>query len=429
MRAQAVELATEQRISHPPIRLRTILLFGMLLLFGYKMYPRTVAAWELHSLATTLADYALCMVGPTGPSLIRDNPDEFALLVRRRLIASPSEEAPFAECAPLAREITASEIAFEAHQARAVEFQGYGSGADGGAVLHTLGQLRVTTEPLSEMSRRAWPFIRGGYTRLVKPSLGAVEAVHPVAPPAPAVGSGLPNWRARYRAVHKTQTGFLVAFGQGANLSVYETADDGVSFKPIAPRNVPSDFLERCPIDADGRSFTFSLSDDAAFTIVNSLGPDGAPYAATLASSEQKVMAAACDSEGLVAALATGHGRSTTLMLCPFRRACAPMQLPVLGSLSKRISDVGRIRGTTVVAVSDAGIVRITSSRDGGRTWAPLSVAFDAGEHQQAAMGLPAPDRLLGLDERLLLYGGGERAEQAYLVLVSDDHGASWRTP
>jgi len=202
-----------------------------------------------------------------------------------------------------------------------------------------------------------------------------------------------------------------------------------VSFKPVAPSSVPSDFLERCPIDADGRSFTLSLSDDGASTMVNSLGPDGAPYVATLAESERKVMAVACDSEGLVAALSAGPGRDVTLVSCPFRRSCAPMQLPVLGSSVKQISDVGRIHGTTVIAVSEGGIVRTSSSRDGGKTWAPLSVAFDAGEHQQAAMGLPPPDRLLALDERLLLYGGGERPERAYLVLVSDDHGASWRTP
>jgi hypothetical protein len=37
---------------------------------------------------TAFADYALCMVGPTGPSLLRDNPVEFRSLGRRRLASA-----------------------------------------------------------------------------------------------------------------------------------------------------------------------------------------------------------------------------------------------------------------------------------------------------------------------------------------------------
>jgi hypothetical protein len=36
---------------------------------------------------------------------------------------------------------------------------------------------------------------------------------------------------------------------------------------------------------------------------------------------------------------------------------------------------------------------------------------------------------LLSIDNRLFLYGGGNRAAQSYSVLISDDHGASFRTP
>ncbi len=429
MRADVVDCTADERIPHPPIRIRTVLLLILLGTLAYRVYPRAVAAWELHGMATTVADYALCMVGPTGPALIRDNPHQFSKLVRRRLVAAPFDSRPFAECVSLAETLTHSDDALRAHRAQAFEFSEYGApGAEERSL--TLMQLGVSTEPLAEMSRHAWPFVRGGYARLVKASVSATEAVHPVAPPKPAVGSGLPNWRARYRAVHKTQAGFVVAFGQGANLSAYETNDLGVSWKPVGTRDQSSDFLERCPIDEDGRSFTFALSDDGRSIIVNSLGPDGAPYGTVLGAADKRVLSAACDADGMVVALTSGKVDGMELELCPFRRSCRKMKLPEPRMQAALLTtDVARVQGTTVLAMSSGGIVRVASSRDGGRTWTPLSVAYDAAEHPRAAMGLAAPDRLLALEDRLLLYGGGERQDQAYLVLLSEDHGASWRTP
>jgi hypothetical protein len=429
MRAHVVELVRDERVAPPPVRIRTLLLLAALAVIGFKVYPRAQAAWQLHGLASALADYSLCMVGPTGPSLIRDNPGDFSRLVRRRLVSAASEEQPFAACAGLARELTGSEQVAAAHAVSAGRFREYEPGAAPTRDQPSLAELAVTSEPLAEMSRRAFPFVRGGYARLVKASLSAHEAVHPIAPAKPALGSGLPSWRAHYRAVHKTQAGFVMAQGQGANLALYETRDAGVSWRRVAPRHEASDFTERCPIDDDGRSFTFSLSDDGRSTIVNSLGPDGAPYATVLAPSDRALIGSACDADGLAVALTSAAGGSAGLWLCPFRRSCAPMRLPDAGGRALAISDVARIDGTTVIATLSGSIVRVASSRDAGRSWTPLSVAYDADEDPAGAMGLPPPGRLLALDDRLVLYGGAERSNQAYLLLLSDDSGASWRTP
>lgn len=426
MRAEVVDLPRDAEFVAPPVRIRTVLAALLLGIAGYIVYPRAVAAWQLHGLAAAVADYALCVVGPTGPSMIRDNPDEFAKLVRRRLVTAAADERPFVGCAELARTVMASDAIYEAHGARATDFREY-EGWDSAA--RTLADVRVTSDRLAEVSQRAWPFVRGGYTRLVKPSLSAVEAVHPVSPAEPAVGSGLPNWHARYRAVRRTQTGFVVAHGQGANLSVYETRDEGISWRPVPAHYQPTSFQERCPIDAEGRSFTFSMSDDETAIVVNSLGPDGAPYATVLAPAHEQVFAAACDAEAMVVALRSRQGQTTKLYECPFRRSCAPMRVPAAGMMSTELSDVARVAGTSVIAVLNGEIVRVASSRDSGRSWTPWSVAYDAGERQADAMGLPPPARLLGLDDRLILYGGAERADQGYLVLVSDDQGASWKNP
>src|SRR5688572_19274940 len=92
----------------PPIRLRFVLLLGLLGLAMWQLYPRLQAAFRLHEVTVATADYGLCMVGPTGPTLLRDRPRDFERLVRRRLVASEAAERPFQRCAKLARKITAS---------------------------------------------------------------------------------------------------------------------------------------------------------------------------------------------------------------------------------------------------------------------------------------------------------------------------------
>ena len=87
------------------------------------------------------------------------------------------------------------------------------------------------------------------------------------------------------------------------------------------------------------------------------------------------------------------------------------------------------MHGTIVLAVTAKDIVRVTSSRDEGRSWSPFFVAFDIAEHPEVRVDVRTPSHLLSVDNRLFLYGGGNRAAQSYSVLVSDDHGASFRTP
>src|SRR5688572_23399302 len=125
MRAEVVDLPRDAELVHPPVRIRTVLAALLLGIAGYTIYPRAVAAWQLHGLAAAVADYALCAVGPTGPSMIRDNPDQFTKLVRRRLVTATADDRPFADCAELARTVTASEAVFEAHGARAMDFREY----------------------------------------------------------------------------------------------------------------------------------------------------------------------------------------------------------------------------------------------------------------------------------------------------------------
>jgi hypothetical protein len=416
-------------IAEPPIRIRFVLLAVLLLGAALWTYPRAVAAWRLQGVATELADYALCMAGPTGPTLLRDNGREFQRLVRTRLITASAQDRPFAECAAKARDLTGSADVERAHRASAASFAEYGlaSAAGGSLPELELSALHVTLQPVSELSSRAWPFARSGYTKLIRPSMGAKEAVHPVALPSAAAGRGLPAWRAYYRTVRKQGDTLLLAMGHGAHLSAFESRDHGLSWRATASDRVGA-FAERCVADAAGRAFTLSQSEDGSEILVTSTGPDAPPTTVPLAPADVTVFATTCDAGALVAALTREGSPHVTLMHCPLRAACASMPLPSFGGLAtpQYPLDVARVGGTTVLAVPTQGIVRVASSRDDGRTWTPFSVAYDpASQPQAAAAGVP--ERLLVVGTRVLLHGIPAAAGGSYPLLFSDDQGASWR--
>ncbi len=434
--AQAQASAGE--VARPLVRIRTLLLVALVVTAVAWGVPRARAAWQLQLSARALADYGLCMVGPTGPSLLRDNPEQFRRLVRRRLVAAAADERPFYECADQARQLTDSVRVEHAHLAAAWSFVEYGGGAAADPAAGAAGtglsvrDLSVTTRRLAELTEQAWPFVRGGYTRLVRPSRSANEAVHTIEPAVPALGRGLPTWRARYRAVRRVGKVHVLAVGSTANLSILQSADRGLTWRPApGQRPLVEAFAERCPAGQD-RAYTFGLSDDDRHSTVTSLGPDASSYTVELAAAELTVFAAGCDERALVAALRRDDSKDVTFKLCPFRKRCRSLPVPAFAGVNaspRYPLDLARVGGTTVLAVPMRGVVRVTSTRDDGVTWTPYAVAFDRAEHPALQRGVPTPGRLLSIGSRLLLYAGAAQPTQPYPVLVSDNAGASWRTP
>jgi hypothetical protein len=418
-RATAVAPAPELPAS--PVRLRHVLLLGALGLAGTWLYPRAHAAWKLNGLAVALADYGACMAGPTGAALLRARQlDEFQKLVRRRLVTAPAGETPFKRCAELAQKLTGSAAAEQAHRASAYSFAEYGGNA---SPAHTLAELAVSPDAVAKEAHRAWPIIRG-YSTLVKPSLGAFEALHPVAPSDPARGRGLPSGRAYYRTVRVERDGALLAFGSGANAGVYRTTDGGLSFVPV-PKGLGVGFAERCPTGPDGRGFV--LQGDGDGTLVVSLVPGAEARATRLARDPDEIAALACDERVLVAAVRAQGSRRSALRRCALLGSCEPMPEPSLGVPAVGLDfplDLARVGGVTVMALGMGNVVRVVSARDGAG-WTPTSVAYDGD-----AYGLPVakrPTRLLTLGKRVLLHGAAARANETYPLLYSDDQGASFR--
>jgi hypothetical protein len=348
--------------------------------------------------------------------------------VRRRVLASPPNDAPFTKCAKDARALTGSEAIEHAHVEVAGSFIEYGVRSGAGP---RLDELRVTVAPLAALARDAWPFVRSGITTLMKPSLGAREAVHPVAPARPGLGRGIPAHRTHYRSIAKSTDGLTLAFGKGAHLSAHRSNDGGVNWSRVSPRSSLVEAIAgRCPA-GEGKSFEIAVSDDGNFFTVRSVAGDEAPRVADLVPESDTLLTVACDERALVALVKAENKPSAALYLCPFASRCRAIAAPALGSvnLSDDNVDLARVHGATVLSLTTGGIVRVASSRDDGRTWTPFAVAFDAAEYPDVKADVRVPGRLLAVGGRVFLYGGATKSAQSYSLLMSDDQGASFRTP
>ncbi len=385
MRAGAVPVEPEAVAF--PIRLRHVLAVAVLGLVAWSGVPRLRAAFRLHTVATAFADYALCMVGPTGPSLLRDNPAAFRKLVRRRLVEADADDRPFAPCAKGAVLVTDSLSVERAHRASAASFVEYGGAAADGApgALH-LDDLGVTTRRLAEIADAAWPFVRGGYTSLVVPSAYAAEASYPIELP-----------------------------------------------RPLASRAAqPAHSVTRCDIASNGGAFELGLSPDRGSKIVRTRTPEGISSDAILAPADVRVFGVSCDDRAAVVATGKPGTRAVRVFTCAYLGECTEMTLPRVGRagpLPRYPLDVARVDGTTIIAVPSHGIVRVASSRDDGATWTPYAVVFDAEAHPETHFDVPVPDRLFVAGHRVWLYGATTRSHAVFPALASDDAGASFRTP
>lgn len=399
-------------------------LFGVMAAW---IWPRGHAAFRLHNLAVIHADYALCMVGPTGPDLLRSDSAGFIEHVRRRLVSVMPSEQPFLRCQSFVERMGVDHATFRLHGAEAGEFVEYHN-APGTVGRYTLNTFQLASASLDELAEQAWPFVRGGPGRLMKPSSHAKEAPHVTVPGAPGRGTGLPATRSLYRSSAAYGDTAVVALGSGANAQILMSKNRGVDWTS-GGRHLASEIQDRCVADDEGRAFTLSRMNDGR-RIVVSQGPEAPPQVAALAPAEEEIAGISCDRTALVAALVlpkdSTERRPLRLRLCPYRQPCRDLNLPETGRDALYYpADVARVGGDTIVARTSGGITRVSSSRDDGRSWLPWIVAFD-----RASTGgdQAAPFLLLAVGDEVLLYSGA-RAGGSYPLLISDDHGASFHAP
>lgn len=408
-------------------RLRHLLLAGMAVGVVQWAWPRSAAAWTLRNQAVSHANYALCMVGPMGPRLLRDEPEQFRKKVRRRVLSAQPTERPLTSCAPLAEEIGVEQRALRLHSAEAQDFVEYANTprkTDG----VTLQDLDTSLARLESLAASAWPFVPGKGADLMNPSAHAREAGHDPEPAQPGVGSGLSSRRSLYRSTAAYGDTVVASFGSGANASVLISKDRGVNWSR-GGGGLSAAIRDKCVGGDEGRAFTLSTTSDDK-RIILSHGGNATPQAAVLSTDLAPVAAIACDGEALVAALVEGPDdegqRPIRMRICSFRGACRDLSPPNMGKDRLYYPlDVARISGDTVVARTSGGITRVTSSRDDGRSWVPWTVVYDRFSDGKIS---DAPFRLLVVGASILLYSGSLGSGQ-YSLLVSEDHGATFVTP
>jgi hypothetical protein len=403
----------------PTFRLRYVLFMavaGLVVLFAY---PRAKAAWKLHDQASALANYGLCMVGPTGPTVLRESSAEFASLLRRRLLSAEENDRPFAACRALFEQYF--EATGDALVSPASAFQQYGSAATVGGI--DLARFVPTLDRLAQLADDAWPFHRKPYLELVKPATHAKEAPHPVDFPMPVAGSGLPNDKGLYRTAWIDKGRAWVAFGHGVNLELVESADGGQHWQRTA-LTAPgvARHAGRCAASDAAQSFVFE-QEDGKLAVVSLAGDD--PVARTTLRLKATPRSSSCDADTAVfIAEPDNEDESPLAVLCQHGGRCGKLQVPA-GWLADGF-DIAQIKGVTVFASVSNGVVRVRSSRDHGKSWTPATVAIDA-----VSAGLPMREvedvHLQTVADRLLLWVTGSSERCTYPLVVSEDLGASFR--
>lgn len=410
-----------------PLRLRHALLLGFCAWMLWGIVPRARAAWTLRDAATALADHARCLAGPTAPALLREDPAQLETLVRRRLLAAQPEEAVFAACAKLAHEVDASPLSARAHGALARQFAEYSelpSGAGDDLEAFALASLLPGTRKLAELADAAWPFERKGFKRLIEPSSIAREAPYPAELPTPVLGRGYPAKRSAYRNTWYEGGRWYSALGQGSGLAILTSVDQGVTWTPTS-LNVPG--LERhagkCSALGSSHGFTIGrtrVEGTIDSWVVHSWDHDqivgttslGVPLAGFRTSCDPKLLV-------VVAGTPTGEAR---VLACEHGGGCAPLAYDPAWLTTD--FDVAQIEGATVFLTSGRGITRVRSSWDRGRSWTPAVVAYDGGAAGAGSGELSAPNQLMVMGRRVMIFGAGQRG---YPVLYSDDFGATLR--
>lgn len=381
---------------------------------GLTVYPRIEAAWRLADKTTAYANYAVCMAGPTGPAALTENEHDFKALLRRRLLSSEDAEQPFASCRNLFEQVF--EKPGKPLLAAAGDFHAY-SGREA-ALAPGLDELVPRVDELHALGKAAWPFTRKPPLEMIRPSTHAKEAPHPVEFPRPVAGSGLPSRDGLYRTAWQHGGTLHLAVGQGPDLTILESVDGGqVWTKGALSAPGLGEHAGRCAANESRQSFLFE-HEDGKIAVVSLVG-DGA-VGRTVLRIKAKPRQSSCDANTALFVAEPVDNEVPYVVLCQHAGRCGKLQVP--STWTSGSFDIAQLDGVAVVATLTAGVVRVRSSRDRGKTWTPATVGMDLG-----TVGAGLEVHLQATGSNLLLWVSGDNKRKAYPLAVSEDYGASFR--
>jgi hypothetical protein len=406
-----------------PFRLRSVLLLLLLVLLGAVTLPRVRAAYRLRSIVKSVADYGLCMAGPTGAVALRSDPVRFRALVRHRLVAAAATDRPFARCANLASALAFGADLASNHERQASEFIEWGAGGQGRSINEFFSHL----PDLDALYVQAWPILHKPLQELMRSTRGAYEAVHPLelARPAPVQGLGALNSVMR-STVENQKVRYVVA-SNDREVWAYRSRDRGLRWASTSVNQLALEgHAEHC-MAADGE-LRIGLVPAAnasrpalAFGSLTGLGVDRREFG----NPGDQVTRVACDASGAVALAKHKGDPAAHVYACPISGRCREMVLPALFAVADAFVDVARVNRTIVVVAVRDGLVRVTTSRDEGASSTPLSLVFDA--RAQLALGIEPSlvPNLFGFERQVELVLSNPSGTRTW-GLVSNDAGASF---
>jgi hypothetical protein len=406
-----------------PFRLRTVL--GLLLLvFVFALaLPRARAVWRLHGLANKVADYGVCMAGPTGAIAIRDDVTRFRVLVRRRLVASAAADLPFARCGALAVGISGRSELERSHAQVASDFIEWG----GGGQRQSINELLSSLPDLQALHARSWPFARKPLADLMRPSRGAFAAVHPMDLPRPTSVRGLVLDGAVTRSSVETPKGRFLVLSNERDVWALRSRDMGHSWTATSAWQSNVDgHAYHCVGDTGGTRYALAPARSGAapallYGSMTALGTDRHEFG----MPNDGVVRIACDDTGAVTLVERHFDHTYRIYACPIGASCREVQLPQPARQKDVLLDVARIAHTIVIAQSRDGLVRVMTTRDEGASLTPLSLVFDARDASIDGLEPRLVPALLGIGKHLDLVLSVKGTAPRW-ALGSDDFGASF---
>ncbi|MGC4066558.1 MAG: hypothetical protein QM784_18365 [Polyangiaceae bacterium] len=413
-----------------PFRLRTAL--GVLLAVAvvWGMAPRASAAYRVNRLVSKVADYGLCMAGPTGALAVAEDPSRFRALVRRRLLAASPEEAPFAPCAELAGAFEGGTAVQDAHRAKAAAYLEWGGGGS-----HNLNEIYRVLPVLEPMVHEGYPFVRKSLRELLVPTPGAREAVHPSDLPVPARVQGLRVSDAVVRSALDVGRGKILMLSNGREPWALRTRDQGRSWVATSAWQVAVErYVNRCASAPTGPRYGVLPVVGGGRAAITIEPGELEPSRREVLRPGENVAALSCDESG-VTALVRNRARGERILSCDATRGdCSEIRLPADLAFPGTKLDIARIGRATVVAMTSGGVLRITTTRDSGASFTPPTLVFDAKDGAVPALNNGFVATLVPLGNALLLHLrpiGNGRIENSGVdgyALRSEDLGASFRS-